>query len=424
VSDLNDALLYFDLDKGPDAPGPLFEEPRRLIEGDPRLRAGWFQFQALRALALEMNPEPGERMLRAVLMQCRRERVGRQLAQATGTEDEARAILLGRVPEGRSFPAWILGLLLVGALGLGWMAFRENWLGTPAGDAAAGSAPNAPSAAVNGENLPFEFPVRTPPADAALSAPADESGPAASDADDTHTEVPAARQARMILREHLHEAQARVEAEQAAADGAAPAPSQAAAMAAPAFTSAPLPTALSTPVPTAVVRPKARSRAYARRSRVRRSVPVVRPMATPVPQVQATSVPVQAAAPTQTPPQPGLSPTSGPSGAQTSAAAPLSPSAEILDIPAGLTLSSRTLTRDNASLDIGVGFPERRDIDIRLFDGTGRSVRVLAAGAFGPGAQHFPMDARNDGGQTLAPGTYYLRVMTPWFVRVEPIQIQ
>ena len=33
-----DALLFLDLDKGPSQDGPLFDEPRRRLQGDPQLR--------------------------------------------------------------------------------------------------------------------------------------------------------------------------------------------------------------------------------------------------------------------------------------------------------------------------------------------------------------------------------------------------
>jgi FlgD Ig-like domain len=359
VSDLRDALLYLDLDKGPDAPGPLFEEPRRLLDSDPHLRAGWFQYQALRALALESAPEPGERMLRAVLMQCRRERVGRQLARTTGGEDEARSILLGKLSEGRAFPGWILCLLLLGTLGLGAMAFHDDWLGKGAADAA------GPAAA------PFEFPAQTPPAEAAVSNPPQEPGTDGdeSDADDTHTEVPAARQARQILRAHLQEAHARQAQAEPAQDTDTEAASAAAGLAQATLLPAVEPSPASAP----------------------QAPPLAPPAEQPVP--QAAEQPVQNA------PQEAA-------------------------VPAGLTLSSNALGGDNASLDILLGLPERRDIDLRLFDANGRTVRVLAMGAFGPGTQHFPMDAKNDNGERLGPGNYYLRVMTPWFSRVEPIQIQ
>ena len=73
---------------------------------------------------------------------------------------------------------------------------------------------------------------------------------------------------------------------------------------------------------------------------------------------------------------------------------------------------------------ITVSMPERRDVDLRLFDMKGRPVRKLAEGLFGPGEARFPFDANDDAGQALKPATYYLRVMTPWFSRVEPIEIR
>jgi hypothetical protein len=279
------------------------------------------------------------------------------------------------------------------------------------------------------EKVPFEFPVQTPPADAALAAPQDET--VSSDVDDTHNEPPAARQARRLVREHLFEAQARERAEEdGGAEAPAPRPDPTPKLKAVARVQ-PLPTAtvtedpgerstddatpmplwvLPTFAPTRVPTPTPTAVPTSVPTAVPTAAPTLRP--TPVPTALPSPLPARRPSATATP-----SPRPGPP-------APRTPTARSLaQAPLGLTLSSGTL-ETGASLDIGLGLPQRKEIELRLFDPSGKSVRLLAVGAFGPGEQHFPLDAKNDAGQPLAPGTYYLRVMTPWFSRVEPIQIQ
>jgi len=431
VSDPRDALLFLELDKGGDAPGPLFEEPRRMLERDPRLRAGWQQYQALKALALEASPEPSEKMLRAVLLQCRRERVGRQLARATGDDELARSILLGKAPGGRSFPGWLKGLLAFAALAMGAMAVWGYWLGLDR--KAPGNAPPAPALTTGKEEaVPFEFPLQTP-ADAALSQPskADQGNDAQSDADDTHSEPAAARQARRILREHLHEAVARErsdEGDNTAQDDTPTPPPTPTPLVRRALVAQPVGLPASTPRPWPTAYPALMNAGAAQAMGL---APVQAPLPAPALAPVQAPLPAPALAPTQVA-APAPTRVATPWAAPT--AAPASPTAgpgpapagnldAIQGSPAGLTLSSGSLTVDG-SLDITLGLPERKDIDLRLFDMEGHSVRLLAQGAFGPGIQHFPLDARGDTGGALAPGNYYLRVMTPWFSRVEPIAIQ
>lgn len=385
MSDLREALLFLELDKAGDAAGPLFDEPRRLVRSDPHLRMGWFQFQALRALALECSPEPEEKMFKAALLSCRRQKVGRQLAQAAGNEDLAREILLGRAPKQRGAPTWALGLLLLGALGLGYLALgpsgaffkRKPSLASPPAEGAAspvqssGLPPDTSSGPVAG--VPFEFPVLTPPAEAALAPPAVPAGQ--TDADDIHHESASYKEARVLVRRQLHSAESHA---QAVGHG----------------------------------RP-----AKARKVPKAEKGPAVKPAvaaaaATPTPMAAPTAIP------TALPPAPIVAapaPTAAATAVVGSESAPAN---------GELSLSSSSLSTAGGSLDVTVSLPEHKDIDLRLFDESGRSVRLLAQGAFGPGTQHFPLDAKNDQGGVLPPGTYYLRAMTPWYSRVETIQIQ
>ncbi|HTB22407.1 MAG TPA: hypothetical protein VK914_06850 [bacterium] len=402
MSSQREALLFLDMDKGK---APQLDEQRALVRKDEALRAGWFQYQALQALALESAPQPSERMVQAVLAQCRRDHVSRQLSQLTGGDDLAREILLGKVPQSRGPAAWILGLLLLGASGLGWSLYRSGWLGTlfpsmgqPA--TAPSAAATASSGPLGADAVPFEFPVQTPPVEAALSQPVDDaSNP---DADDVHGESPASRQARRLLQEHLHEAETREQAPDADSEASN---KDSETQASPADTDsnsdaesdeAPGPAAAAPSPKPAVL--------LADLKLPVQSAPLISPKAVPTPVL-----------------------------AQAAAGQRLSPSAASGAIQPSLTLSSDSLSSANGltatasgpqgPLDVALGMPGRTDIDVRLFGPDGKSTRTLAAGAFGPGTVHFLLNAADDQGQALAPGTYYLRVMTPWFSRVEPIQI-
>jgi hypothetical protein len=89
---------------------------------------------------------------------------------------------------------------------------------------------------------------------------------------------------------------------------------------------------------------------------------------------------------------------------------------------ASFSLSSPTL-RPGGTLSISLGLPQRKEVDLRLFDQRGRPVRSLQSGDLGPGELKLELSAVDEAGKALAPGTYYLRVMTAWFSRVEPVEV-
>jgi hypothetical protein len=63
------------------------------------------------------------------------------------------------------------------------------------------------------------------------------------------------------------------------------------------------------------------------------------------------------------------------------------------------------------------------EVEIRVFDVNGKSVKLLADGNFGPGSVNFRFGGIAEDGSVLPAGTYYARVMTRWFSRVEPLEI-
>jgi hypothetical protein len=374
VSDARDALLYFELDKGGESAGPLFDEPRRRLEGDAALRAGWQQFQALKALAWEAAPEPGERLIRQALSESRRERVRQQLARSTGSEDVAREILLGNVKEGRGLPAWAWALVLCGGLGAAWLLLGQQIKALLWPEQSAALMAEAPAVATPaGQEAPlnFEFSAATPPAQAALASPAG----ASSDDSDVKHEDQASREARKLLREHL---QAQAEPK---------------------------------PVPTkAPAKPKPERRPPPSKPLPQPTVVPVKPEPTAVPTALPTAVPT--AVPTAIPTAvPTPAPTSVPAVAK-------GPAPD----EASFSLSSPTV-RPGGSVLVELGLPQRKDADLRLFDQRGRPVKKLHSGDLGPGALELKLEARDENGQPLAPGTYYLRVMTNWFSRVEPVEV-
>jgi hypothetical protein len=73
---------------------------------------------------------------------------------------------------------------------------------------------------------------------------------------------------------------------------------------------------------------------------------------------------------------------------------------------------------------VKLSLPQRGEIDLRLFDQRGRLVRPWLSGTLGPGMIVESFKAEDGQERALTPGTYYLRVMTPWFSRVEPIDVK
>jgi hypothetical protein len=221
--------------------------------------------------------------------------------------------------------------------------------------------------------LAFEFPAQAPPAQAALAAPKD----GAPDSEDVKQEVPAAKQARRLLREHL-------QAQREPTPAPTPAPTTPQRRPAPQkpqpvmVAALPKPTAVPTVVPTALPTP------------VPTAIPTAVPTAVPTP---------RPAFPTPVPKQSGPAPNE-----------------------ASFSLEGPTV-KQGGSLGLSLGLPERKEVDLRLFDQRGRPVRSIHSGDLGPGAIELSLEAKDELGKALAPGTYYLRVMTAWFSRVEPVEV-
>ena len=396
--DVRDSLLLVDLDKGGEQLGPLFEEPRRRLQDDAKFRAAWTQYQGLRALAWEAAPELDERLVRQGLQASRRQEVERRLARATGSQDAARELLLKPGAGKRSgLPVWAAFLLLVGALGLGWLAFGPS---SPA-PAPANSFPVSTPVAANADSaMAFEFPVQTPPRDAAL----DLGTPPASD--ETRAENADAREARRLVRENL----------QAAAQGPAPTivptprpkpTHKAVAHAAP---TKPVPKATATSVATATPAPSTPTKAVGAAS-------VVAVAVASAPTPAATLAPT--AAPTEGPAI--ISFTPEPSPRPTAAAAPSKASNPRL-MDGAVTEASLFVSAAQFPAYAVLNLPSSGPVDLRLFDMRGRLVQRYGEGELGAGRWRYDLPAVDEHGQTLPKGSYYLRVITHWFSKVEALE--
>lgn len=65
--------------------------------------------------------------------------------------------------------------------------------------------------------------------------------------------------------------------------------------------------------------------------------------------------------------------------------------------------------------------PERDNVQIDIFDASGRRVRDLVSDLLEPGAREVYWDGRNDGGQALASGIYFMKVRTSLGQRTEKL---
>lgn len=68
-------------------------------------------------------------------------------------------------------------------------------------------------------------------------------------------------------------------------------------------------------------------------------------------------------------------------------------------------------------------FPENSPLEIRVFDATGKSVKLLTEGKSGPGNLALQFEGLGEDGRPLLPGSYFARVMTRWFSRVETLEL-
>lgn len=378
--DLRDSQQLIDMDKGGEGLGPLFEEPRRRLQEEAAFRRAWAQYQAVKALAWEAAPGLEERLVRQGLQASRRQEVERRLARTTGSQDAARELLLK--PEkarGGGLPAWAAFLLLIGAIGLAWLAFSP-------GDKGAVQTPAPLPTPVVDAALAFEF-----PANAAAATSSAETGQAP--VDETRSNDAATRQARRLVNENLRAAEA---PRSAAVAGEKPTPRP-----------KPPKTAAPHPAPTK---------------------PVPRPTATPA---QPTAAPTEilvgeAEAPVTLAPVPGsslptLSPTPQPAAAPTAEAPASAGPAHFQAMDGAVTEASLSLNSAQFPAQATLSLPEAGQVDLRLFDMRGRLVRRYAEGERAAGRWRIDLSPLDDQGRALAPGNYYLRAITRWFSKVEAL---
>ncbi len=143
--------------------------------------------------------------------------------------------------------------------------------------------------------------------------------------------------------------------------------------------------------------------------------PLVSPAPTAEPTLPPTRIPTPAPAATSTPlPRP------------TPTALPARPPS----LP--LIRTSPEFSLENAKFEPLLGaqavfrmvFPDEGSLEIRIFDASGRSVRLLADGRFAAGNVELRFDGKDDAGAPLPPGAYYARVMTRWYSRVEALEVR
>jgi flagellar hook assembly protein FlgD len=75
------------------------------------------------------------------------------------------------------------------------------------------------------------------------------------------------------------------------------------------------------------------------------------------------------------------------------------------------------------SAALALTLPENGSVEIRVFDASGKSVKLVCDGNYGPGQVSFKFAGKDEAGERLAAGTYYARVMTRWFSRVEALEL-
>lgn len=378
-----EAAQFLDLEQPKNALGPLFDTAKTHLAECPECRRRWLEIQAIKALALEASIQPEGRLQRRALQLARKADVEERLNSEAGPDGARQILLEKRSAASRpSFmPLLLAMLLLAGLAGLYVYSQKRN-------------APEAPAAK---GALPFEFQDALPESASALSPTATAMSTPALSEEDRAQDQELDNEARRLLLAHLNK-EGRSEPTPIPAEDkrlpSVPAPTR------PVPHS--LPTARPTSIPTRAPRPE----------------PTLAP--TPLPTPRPTPVPT--AAPTAAPaPQPA---------AQAAAKAERDESTVDLNktaadsIPAGLQVSrNRFRAASGESADLLLSLPEAGAVEIRVFDVSGKSVKLVADGIYGPGSVSFKFSGRGEDGEALAPGSYYARVMTRWFSRVEALEI-
>jgi subtilisin family serine protease len=83
------------------------------------------------------------------------------------------------------------------------------------------------------------------------------------------------------------------------------------------------------------------------------------------------------------------------------------------DLPRVFAFAGAVPNPFNPSTELHFSLPRPADVSLRLYDVSGRLVRVLHEGALPAGDHHRRWDGRDDGGRAVASGAYYARLVTP-----------
>lgn len=353
--------------------GPLFDQSKAHLSECPECRRTWSQGEALKALALESAPEVPRHLSKGAILAARRAGVDEAVRELPGGED-ARDILLRRPARPRTLSWWIPAL---GALASGFLLFltmRAN-------------RPPQPQP-VPAESLPFEFDSKSP-------AEADEGAGAEAALD---------QEARDMLIAHLKgENRAQPTPGSRLAGGQDPLPPRD--LPSPPVPPTAVPTAIPTPIPTPV--PTAVPTA------VPTPLPTALPTVPPTPPPTAVPARIPTALPTAQPtPRPLRTP-----------APPRSLPSVYSQGPEFDLENPRFHPLLGEQAAFKMAFPDEGSLEIRIFDLSGRSVRLVADGRFSAGPVELKFDGKNDMGRLLPAGSYYARVMTRWYSRVETLEL-
>ena len=87
-------------------------------------------------------------------------------------------------------------------------------------------------------------------------------------------------------------------------------------------------------------------------------------------------------------------------------------------------LRSAAPNPSNGPVSIGFQVPVQSDVDIRIFDVSGREVNVLARGSFGAGAHVVDWDGNDARGNQVASGVYYYRMQANEYQATRSLTLQ
>jgi len=93
------------------------------------------------------------------------------------------------------------------------------------------------------------------------------------------------------------------------------------------------------------------------------------------------------------------------------------------DLPSALVFDGAVPNPFNPTTELHFSLPEAGEVTLRIYDMSGRLVKVIHEGALEAGRHHRTWDGRDQTGRTVASGTYFAKLVAPVGSLVKPLAL-